>query len=157
VYKLLDAILGVKTGSFVELLPISIVGKDCYDASGDVRLLRIRAYWNKVLALMVKDKNATAGKALTAGAAVHVPLLRLYGSAEDHAGPNRVISHAVAAAMTLHQSDSVVLLLDDIEENTRRAELIETLCSSFSLKETLRSDLPQWPMDPKTTFIMLSK
>ena len=150
----LDAILDVKAGSFIELSPVSTGGIHGFDAEGDVRLMRIKVYWNKVLSLMVKDKN---GNAPAAEEVAHVPLLRLYSSGQDHAGPSKIVCHAAAAAMTLHQSDSLVLLLDDIEENSRRAELIETLCSSLSLKETLRTDLPQWPMEVKTTFILLSK
>jgi len=150
----LEALLALKAGSVIELSPISVAGKEGYDANRDVRLVRIKDYWNKVLALMVnKDKNGAVAK----NTAVQVPLLRLYASGEDYAGPNKIVQHAVSAAMTVHDSDSLMLLLDDLDENARRIELIETLCSSLALKEKVRIDLPAWPLDAKTTFIILCK
>jgi len=155
----LEALLALGAGSVIDLAPISIGGKDGFDANGDARLVRIKDYWNKVLASIVaKSKDTTAAKkAATAGAAVRVPLLRLYARGDDHTGPNKIFHHAVHSAMTLNESESVVLLCDDIDENARRSELIETLCNSLSLKEKVRIDLPQWPLDVKTTFILLSK
>jgi hypothetical protein len=84
-------------------------------------------------------------------------VLRLYSGKEDVAGANKqVVTSTVAALNATSAATHLIVLIDDIDSNSRRIELLESLCQSHSMAETCRMALPAFPFEVQTTFVLLT-